>query len=108
MHEVETMPERLGAFLSNHDGARQATVTAYETITGGYSRLMARADVEWSDGSGESFVLRGDPPPGTGWRSTPWGRMGRPGVMTPARSHACSMNPISPIPEFCGAWPPRR
>ena len=26
-----------------------------------------------------------EPPPGTGCRSTPWGRIGRPGVMTPRR-----------------------
>src|SRR5688500_2234838 len=58
------MPERLGRFLSDHDGARTAVVRRYESMVGGYSRLMARAEIEWSDGSIETLVLRGDPPAG--------------------------------------------
>jgi aminoglycoside phosphotransferase (APT) family kinase protein len=64
------MPERLAAFLSARDGARTATVVAYEAMIGGYSRLMARAEVHWSDGSVERLVLRGDPPPGQAMMET--------------------------------------
>jgi hypothetical protein len=64
MHDVSAMPERLAAFLAAVDAGRKATVTSYEPIIGGYSRLMARADVTWSDGTVETLILRGDPPPG--------------------------------------------
>jgi aminoglycoside phosphotransferase (APT) family kinase protein len=64
MHDTDAMPARVARFLSAHDGRRSATVVRYEAMVGGYSRLMARADVEWSDGVLESVVLRGDPPPG--------------------------------------------
>ncbi len=64
MHDVGAMPGRLARFLEARDGNRSATVVHYEAMVGGYSRSMARADVEWSDGTRESFVLRGDPPPG--------------------------------------------
>ena len=64
MHDQSTMPRRLAQFLSERDGNRVADVVGYEPMVGGYSRLMARADVRWSDGSHEVFVLRGDPPPG--------------------------------------------
>ncbi|MGD9998488.1 MAG: phosphotransferase family protein [Ilumatobacteraceae bacterium] len=64
MHDTDAMPARVASFLSARDGARSATVVRYEAMIGGYSRLMARADVEWSDGAIESIVLRGDPPPG--------------------------------------------
>lgn len=57
------MPARLEAFLASVDGGRTATVHRYALMTGGYSRVMARADVEWSDGVTETLVLRGDPPP---------------------------------------------
>ena len=70
MHDVGAMPERLAAFLARVDGAREATVAAYEPIIGGYSRLMARADVEWSDGTRERLILRGDPPPGKAMMET--------------------------------------
>jgi aminoglycoside phosphotransferase (APT) family kinase protein len=70
MHDPAVMPERLAAFLTHHDGTRTAEVTAYEAMVGGYSRLMARADVRWSDGTTESFVLRGDPPPGKSMMQT--------------------------------------
>ena len=64
MHDPGEMPERLAAFLSARDGSRTAVVHTYEAMVGGYSRLMARAEVEWSDGTREGLVLRGDPPAG--------------------------------------------
>jgi len=70
MHDPEAMPERLAAFLTELDGGRTARVTAYEAMIGGYSRLMARADVHWSDGTTEVLVLRGDPPPGKSMAET--------------------------------------
>lgn len=57
------MPARLEAFLAAAEPGRRATVTSYELMTGGYSRVMARASVEWDDGEQEVLVLRGDPPP---------------------------------------------
>ena len=64
MHDIEHMPGQLAAFLTERDGRRSATVVGYEPMVGGYSRLMAKADVEWSDGQHDTFVLRGDPPSG--------------------------------------------
>jgi aminoglycoside phosphotransferase (APT) family kinase protein len=61
------MPARLAAFLAaNEPDATEIEVTAYEVMTGGYSRVLARADVTWRRGGAleqTSFVLRGDPPP---------------------------------------------
>ncbi len=62
MKDVVTMPDRLASFLSESDG-RKATVEGYQLLTGGYSRVMAKADIRWDDGLVESIVLRGDPPP---------------------------------------------
>lgn len=70
MHDVEAMPVLLATYLSRSDGTRSATVVAYESMVGGYSRSMARAEVEWSDGHRETFVLRGDPPPGKSMMET--------------------------------------
>jgi aminoglycoside phosphotransferase (APT) family kinase protein len=75
MHDVSAMPDRLAAYLSHLAGSKEgdgrtATVRTYEPIVGGYSRLMARAVVEWSDGSTETVVLRGDPPPGKAMMAT--------------------------------------
>jgi aminoglycoside phosphotransferase (APT) family kinase protein len=60
------MPARLAAFLSAREPSIDAVeVHRYEAMTGGYSRLLARADVTWErEGRSESqaFVLRGDPP----------------------------------------------
>ena len=53
-------------FLRAMAPERNATVTAFRPISGGYSRLSAVADVSWGDGSTERFVLRSDPPPDTG------------------------------------------
>ncbi|MEY4248208.1 MAG: hypothetical protein RIS69_1755 [Actinomycetota bacterium] len=46
MQDVAAMPELLGTFLTKESG-QTATVTSYEAMTGGYSRLMARADASW-------------------------------------------------------------
>jgi aminoglycoside phosphotransferase (APT) family kinase protein len=64
MEDPHAMPERLGAYLTMRDGRRTATVVQYDPMIGGYSRVMARACVEWSDGIIDTFVLRGDPPAG--------------------------------------------
>jgi len=75
MIDPSVMPAKLAAFLSKH-GGQSANVTAYEPMTGGYSRLMARASVTWADGRSEQLVLRGDPPPGKAMmetdRATEW------------------------------------
>jgi aminoglycoside phosphotransferase (APT) family kinase protein len=75
MIESSVMPARLEAFLAEHAG-QTATVTGYEPMSGGYSRLMALATIQWADGSTEKLVLRGDPPPGKSMmdtdRATEW------------------------------------
>lgn len=58
------MPDRLGRFLAARHNGRAAVVEQYTPLTGGYSRLMAKADVRWDDGTVETLVLRGDPPAG--------------------------------------------
>lgn len=63
MHELDAMPARLEAFLASVVPGRRARVTSYALMTGGYSRVMAKADVEWDNGDTETLVLRGDPPP---------------------------------------------
>jgi aminoglycoside phosphotransferase (APT) family kinase protein len=66
MHHPAEMPGRLAAFLASVEpDARDIEVTSYEVMTGGYSRLLAKAVVHWTIGGGrrqETFVLRGDPP----------------------------------------------
>ena len=61
------MPERLAAFLAlHHPEVTDVRVTSYDVMTGGYSRLLARATVVWTRGGAteqRSLVLRGDPPP---------------------------------------------
>jgi aminoglycoside phosphotransferase (APT) family kinase protein len=57
---------QLQKFLDHVAAGRGGTVTEYRPISGGYSRLSARAAVRWADGSQETFVLRSDPPPDTG------------------------------------------
>lgn len=60
------MPPRVAALLEAN-GATDVTVSDYEPMTGGYSRLMARFDATFTlNGHTESgtYVLRGDPPPG--------------------------------------------
>ena len=66
MDDPSVMPARLAAFLAaNEPDATDIEVTGYEVMTGGYSRLLARADVTWRRGGAleqTTFVLRGDPP----------------------------------------------
>ena len=62
MHNIDEMPARLAAFLAAEEpGWRDISVTSYEVMTGGYSRLLAKAHVRHADGE-RVFVLRGDPP----------------------------------------------
>jgi aminoglycoside phosphotransferase (APT) family kinase protein len=61
--EPDKMPEVLAAFLAMHQPAwRNVRVSSYEVMTGGYSRLLAKAVVDHDDGQ-QVLVLRGDPPP---------------------------------------------
>src|SRR5688572_1040608 len=64
MKDVMAMRERLAAFLAVREPGRSAQVDSYEVMTGGYSRVMAKASVRWDDGTSELLVLRGDPPTG--------------------------------------------
>jgi aminoglycoside phosphotransferase (APT) family kinase protein len=60
--DIERMPELLGEFLARQQPAwRNVKVSSYEVMTGGYSRLLARAVVEY-DGGTQVLVVRGDPP----------------------------------------------
>ena len=61
MLDTDTMPSRIESWLSAN--VAPATVESYTIMTGGFSRVMAKVDLSWSDGGPESFVLRGDPPP---------------------------------------------
>jgi len=74
MLEPAEMPERLEAFLRAVDPTAQTVrVLEYSPISGGYSRLMARAEVEWVRNghvSLEPLILRGDPPPGQAFVET--------------------------------------
>jgi aminoglycoside phosphotransferase (APT) family kinase protein len=70
MHDASMMPDLLSTFLSAQDGQRRASVVEYEPMVGGYSRIMAKALVEWSDGRTQHLVLRGDPPPGKSMMET--------------------------------------
>jgi aminoglycoside phosphotransferase (APT) family kinase protein len=61
-----TLAERLERFLAVVEPGRTARVLSCVPITGGYSRVSARATVRWPDGAEELFILRGDPPPSSG------------------------------------------
>ncbi|MGI9621605.1 MAG: phosphotransferase family protein [Acidimicrobiales bacterium] len=61
MLDTQTMPAKIEQWLAAN--VAPAKVNAYEIMTGGFSRVMAKVSVEWADGSTETFVLRGDPPP---------------------------------------------
>ena len=66
MDDPGVMPGRLQRLLEAN-GCSDVSVTGYEKMTGGYSRLMARFDASFTlDGvaTSGSYVLRGDPPPG--------------------------------------------
>lgn len=61
MLDVDAMTVKVGEWLTAN--VKPATVRRYEIMTGGFSRTMARVEVDWHDGGTEVFVLRGDPPP---------------------------------------------
>jgi len=60
--DPKEMPVRLAQFLATQEpGWSDIEVRSYEVMTGGYSRLLAKAEVRHSGGS-LVLVLRGDPP----------------------------------------------
>lgn len=61
MRNTAQMPSLIEAWLAAT--GRPATVRSYQLMTGGFSRDMARVDLTWADGSEETLVMRGDPPP---------------------------------------------
>jgi aminoglycoside phosphotransferase (APT) family kinase protein len=63
---MDTLGPRFERFLAVVARDRAGRVVDCEAITGGYSRISARARVRWADGAQETFILRGDPPPGSG------------------------------------------
>jgi aminoglycoside phosphotransferase (APT) family kinase protein len=63
---MDVLGPRFERFLAAVEPDRAGRVVACEAITGGYSRISARAQVRWRDGAEETFILRGDPPPGSG------------------------------------------
>ena len=66
MQDPTLMPEKIVALLEAN-GASDISVSGYEPMTGGYSRVMARFEASFTiDESHESgtYVLRGDPPEG--------------------------------------------
>src|SRR3954467_3903988 len=62
MKNASAMRDQLAQFLNLREPGRTAVVDRYELMTGGYSRVMARAEIRWLDGPLETLVLRGDPP----------------------------------------------
>jgi aminoglycoside phosphotransferase (APT) family kinase protein len=88
------MPQLLGEFIArNQPTWRNVKVSSYEVMTGGYSRLLAKAVVE-HDGGTEVLVLRGDPPEDKVLIHTDRDTehallqvLGRHGVRTPAVRH---------------------
>jgi aminoglycoside phosphotransferase (APT) family kinase protein len=63
---MDELGPRFERFLATAEPERAGRVIACEAITGGYSRISARARVRWGGGAEETFILRGDPPPGSG------------------------------------------
>jgi len=63
---MDALGPRFERFLAAVAPDRAGRVIACEAITGGYSRISARARVRWDGGAEETFILRGDPPPGSG------------------------------------------
>src|SRR5262245_13262226 len=61
MRNTSAMPGAIEAWLASI--GQPATVTSYQPMTGGYSRDMARVELMWKDGTPETLVMRGDPPP---------------------------------------------
>jgi aminoglycoside phosphotransferase (APT) family kinase protein len=66
MEGADVMPGRLEAFLADAEAdATDISVTNFEPMTGGYSRVMARFDVKWCRAGRDetcSLVWRADPP----------------------------------------------
>lgn len=63
MFDPTEMPERLERFLArHHPEAREISISDYQPLTGGYSRLMARFTAT-VDGEARHLIARGDPPP---------------------------------------------
>src|ERR1700736_3372675 len=67
MEHADVMPGRLEAFLADAEAdATDISVTNFEPMTGGYSRVMARFDLKWRRAGLDetrSLVWRADPPP---------------------------------------------
>src|ERR1700726_632955 len=63
---MDALGPRFERFLAAVEPDRAGRVIACEAITGGDSRISARAQGRWGDGAEETFILRGDPPPGSG------------------------------------------
>jgi len=62
VHDPKEMPARVAAFLASQEPSwNNIQVRSYEVMTGGYSRLLAKAEVHHSAGA-VTLVLRGDPP----------------------------------------------
>ena len=62
---MSELASRFEQFLATVEPARSGRVVACDAITGGYSRISARARVEWGDAAA-TYILRGDPPTGSG------------------------------------------
>lgn len=60
------LAERFEQFLAVVEPQRRGQVLSCAGITGGYSRISARAQVRWADGGVNDYILRGDPPEGSG------------------------------------------
>ena len=58
---MDALGPRFERFLAAVEPDRAGRVIACEAITGGYSRISARARVRWRGGAEETFILRGDP-----------------------------------------------
>src|SRR3954466_5973368 len=66
MDDIAVISERLEAFLADAEPeVRDVSVTNYEPVTGGYSRIMGRFDVTWTRHGAEErqrVIVRSDPP----------------------------------------------
>jgi aminoglycoside phosphotransferase (APT) family kinase protein len=60
MLDSKAMPELIERWLRLQ--GRDESVIGYEIMTGGYSRVMARVDLQSPDGQVRRLVMRGDPP----------------------------------------------
>lgn len=62
----DTLAKRFERFLAAVEPERAGSVRTCSAIIGGYSRTTQRAQVMWADGTEETFILRSDPPEGSG------------------------------------------